>query len=178
MKKKHKSNPLYATGRRRVHRNGPAATSLVVECVKNGSLDVRCETGEVFTEFRRRVRRKVHIDSDGYAGFTLNVESKTAGRRFVELRKGGKQDKRRRRSQYVLVHRLVLAKLQAVERHGDNWQARFRELPLCLDVDHKDTNRANNRADNLRVRTIEGNRGKAEYSETEAKAVAEFLEEL
>lgn len=163
-----KGRSFYATGRKRVHRAGPASESLVTKCVRGGFLDVRCETGEVFTNFRRRVRRKLHIDRDGYAGFTLNVERPPAGRPTYQGSENGKPVKRWRRRQYVLVHRLILAKLQAIEKYGDNWQAKFLELPLCLDVDHIDSNRANNRGRNLRIRTIEANRGRREYTPEEA----------
>lgn len=168
MSRKKRKPSYYATGRRRVHRAGPAAESLVTECVRNGSLDVRCETGEVFTSFRRRIRRRLYIDRDGYAGFTLNVERQPGGRPTFVGNHHGKPVKRWRRRQYVLVHRLVVAKLRAIEKYGDKWQANFVELPLCLDVDHEDLNRANNRGRNLRIRTIDANRGRREYTPEEA----------
>lgn len=178
-RKKRKASP-YSTGRRRVHRAGPAAASLVVECVRNGTLDVRCETGEVFTSFRKRIKRRLYIDRDGYAGFTLNVERKDKrGKPQIVRDRNGKLGKRWRRRQYVLVHRLVLAKLRAVEKYGDDWQTKFIELPLAIDVDHEDGHRANNRAANLRIRTIDGNRGKREYTpEEQAQAERDALEFL
>lgn len=178
MPRKKRKPSYYATGRRRVHR--AAKDSLVTECIRNGSLDVRCESGEVFTTFRRRVKRRLHIDRDGYAGFTLSVERATKrGRPTIGRDKNGKIVKRYRRQQYVLVHRLVLGKRLAVEKHGDNWQAKFIELPIAFDVDHADSNRSNNRSKNLRLRTIEANRGKRDYTpEEQAQAerdAAEFL---
>lgn len=161
-----------------MHRAEPAAKSLVVECIRNGWLDVDVDTAEVVTTFRRRVVRSVHIDRDGYAGFTLNVERKDKrGKPTIQRTASGKIVKRYRRRQYVMVHRLVLAKKMMVEKHGDNWRAKFFELPLSLDVDHVDTNPGNNAGGNLRLRFPCVNRGWVTLTpEQQAKADADAAE--
>ena len=165
-RKKNKLSP-YSTGRRRVHRAGPVAKSLMTECVRNGTLDVRCETGEVFTNFGKRRKRKLRLDRDGYLQFDLQSERKDRRGKVTLIRRGKKLVKRYIRRQLVRVHRLVLAKKLAIEKHGDKWQERFVEIPPTIDVDHIDLDRANNRGKNLRLRLPIPNRQRQPFTEAE-----------
>ncbi len=132
-------------GLKKIHRSGE---SLMVRCLRDGTLDVCLTTGRVFSTARGRMKRlKTHLDEDGYERFKLNRESKTVRKRD---RSG-----RRRERMTVFVHRLLMVKKIAVAANADRWRDIVRDLSGNTDVHHKDHIKTNNVADNLTLELAE-----------------------
>lgn len=127
-------------GRKYLHRD---QESLMVRCLRDGSLDVDLETGKVWSwrvgDWCRPL--KTRTDEDGYIKFTLSRESKTKRRKD--------SDGRRREHMTVFVHRLVMVKKIAVAANEERWRTAVRDLPGSMEVHHKDLTPAHNWASNL-----------------------------
>lgn len=146
--------------------------SLAAECLRDGTLDVDLRTGEP-SGMKGPIRTKP--DRDGYRTFTLSRDVPRGGRLFSERTPSGRRTMRRRRQQTVVVHRLVVMKHLASERalaegKPGTWREYVVDLPITVDVDHEDRNRANNRVDNLRLRQPLPNRQRYAMTEEEAAA--------
>lgn len=141
----------YSTGRKYA-RVKLGKDMLEVACLRDGTLDVCLKTGKVYSVWSGvRTERVLHVDEDGYLGFWLSRERKD-GR--------GKPDRygRRRIRRYVFVHRLVKIKAIAYAKGGVNWQSFLCNLPHKVDVNHINTIRTDNTADNLELMTEQANR--------------------
>lgn len=146
-------------GLKKIHRAGE---SLMVRCLRDGTLDVCLKTGRVFSTARGRMKRlKTREDEDGYRKLTLSRESKT--------RRKKDSSGRRREHMTVFIHRLVMVKKIAVAANPDRWRDIVRDLHGGTDVHHKDHNKTNNVADNLTLELAELHRAHA----AECFAVAE-----
>jgi hypothetical protein len=149
-------------GRKYVHRDGE---SLMVRCLRDGSLDVSLATGNVISLTRGRRRYlATRLDEDGYRKFTLSRESKTKRRKD--------SSGRRREHMTVFVHRLVMVKKIAVAANPERWRTVVRDLAGSTEVHHKDENTDNNRGNNLTLELGEvhrvvhaGSRGEGELVE-------------
>lgn len=150
--------------------------SLEVECLRDGTLDVDLETGEVFSVRRgERKKRRLRTDDDGYKSFYLNRErrDKRGGKEYCRKTKGF----RYRRRRLVFVHRVVKIKAIALAKGGDhNWRDYVEDLPRGVDVNHFDRDRANNRAGNLELQTELANRSRRAMTAAELREVRAFME--
>lgn len=150
----------------------PGVTSLEVLCLRDGTLDVDLETGDVFSvRGDKRTKRKLDPDDDGYLCFWLNRERKD--RRGKAERDGNRKRYRYRR--VVLAHRLVKIKHLAVAKGGSKWRQYATDLPRGVDVNHIDRVRHHNWADNLELQTEAVNRARGEMTEQEIADLEEFL---
>lgn len=141
-------------GLKKVHRSGE---SLMVRCLRDGTLDVSLLTGSVFSTARGKRRRlKTRRDEDGYVRFTLSRELPKSSRKRPERRDG-----RKRELMTVFVHRLVMVKKLAVAANESRWRDVVRDLHGDTDVHHMDHNQTNNFADNLTLELAELHRGHA-----------------
>lgn len=135
-------------GRRYLHRD---VESLMVRCLRDGSLDVDLETGKVWTWKRGdwcqpvRTRR----DEDGYVKFTLSREAPPSSRKRRD------RDGRRREHMTVFVHRLVMVKKIAIAANEERWRNVVRDLPGSTEVHHKDEVRHHNWSENLTLELSE-----------------------
>lgn len=148
-------------GLKKIHRDGE---SLMVRCLRDGTLDVDLRTGRVESWARGDWVRmvKVRVDEDGYEKFTLSRESRRVRKKD--------RDGRRREHMTVFVHRLAMVKKIAVAANPDRWRTVVRDLPGDTDVHHKDHCKQNNAANNLTLELAELHRGHAD----ECYAVVEF----
>ena len=147
------------------NRYGNPPRSLLCTCLRDGTLDVDLETGEILS----LLRKKPHVitcipDHSGYLRFYLHRERKTLRRKTV--------DKRWR--QTCGVHRAVLMKKFAVNKSPDNWREFVEDIPPTLHVDHVDRNNQNNAASNLRLQGFMENSNDSEPSVGEQKAVENY----
>jgi hypothetical protein len=144
----------WALGRKFVHLP-PGEESLEVKCLRDGSLDVCLDCGSVYSvRGSRRIKRRLYADEDGYLSFTLNREKRK--RTGKPERDGSRNRWRKRRN--VLVHRLVKIKAIAVAKGGSNWRSFVCDLPRAVDVNHINSIRSDNRAENLELMTERANR--------------------
>lgn len=148
-------------GRKYSHRE---SESLMVHCLRDGSLDVDLHTGAVWSWRRGDWCRlvKVRTDEDGYIKFTLSRESKTKRKKD--------RDGRRREHMTVFVHRLVMVKKIAVAANKERWRTVVRDLPGNTEVHHKDLTPAHNWGGNLTLEVSEIHRSEVhagEYSEAD-----------
>ena len=148
---------------KKVHRAGE---SLMVRCLRDGSLDVCLKTGRVESWARGEwvLFLKVREDEDGYLKFTLSRES-----RRVRSKDSGE---RRREHMTVFVHRLVMVKKIAVAANPERWRDVVRDLHGDTDVHHKDHDKRNNAAKNLTLELAELHR--ANHHCEECYAAVEF----
>lgn len=114
----------------------PGETSLEVEALRDGTLDVDLATGLVYgVRGNLTKQRKLDYDRDGYLYFWLNREKKDRRGKPERCRKSNRNRYRRRR--VVLVHRLVKIKALAVAKGGRNWRKYVTDLPRGIDVNHE-----------------------------------------
>ncbi len=148
--------------------------SLEVKCLKDGTLDVDIETGEVFSvRYGKRFKRKLEKDEDGYWKFGLNRERKAKrGKPVNERRSNGKTYFRYRSRRTVFVHRLVKIKALAIAKGGRNWQQYVKDLPIGIDVNHL-SGKDNNNHLQLELQTELANRTRTEMSDADYAALQE-----
>ncbi len=163
---------------KRVHRSKDK-TTLAARMLADGTLDVCLETGEVFTIINgRRRKRKLQTNHKGYHWLNLYRERKD---------KRGKPDKygRRRERFSAWVHRLAMMKKIAVGKCREeakdgrvfsNWRLFIVDIDPKIDIDHDNTDRTDNRGDNLRIieHGLHGRRSSEQWTEEDEAAVAEF----
>lgn len=150
------------------NRRGNPPTTLLLRCLRDGTLDVCLGSGKVYSYAKgARAEIKLRGDSDGYLVFTLSREvSGSLVRKTVsETRKGGKRVQRRRWRQEVRVHRAVKMKAAAVDKaiaagNPGSWREFLDDIPPRVDVDHIDFNKKNNAASNLAFLHESVNRGR------------------
>jgi hypothetical protein len=150
--------------------------SLEVQCLRDGTLDVDIETGEVFSiRNGRSVKRQLRLDEDGYYCFQLNRERKRKqGKPEIDYRREGASRLRYRNRRYVRVHRLVKIKALAVAKGGRNWRQYVQDLPLGIDVNHLNGKTDNNHL-NLELQTELAHRSHKEMTDEEWKALQEVF---
>lgn len=129
-------------GRKYLHRD---VESLMVRCLRDGSLDVDLESGVVWSWKRGDWCKpvKTRTDEDGYIKFTLSRKAPPTSRKPKD------RDGRRREHMTVFVHRLVMVKKIAVAANEERWRTVVRDLPGSTEVHHKDLQPTNNWAANL-----------------------------
>lgn len=139
--------------------------SLMVRCLRDGSLDVDLETGNVWSWKRGEWCQpvKTRRDEDGYVKFTLSRKAPKSSRKRPD------RDGRRREHMTVFVHRLVMVKKIAVAANEERWRTVLRDLPGSTEVHHKDENRQHNAAGNLTLELSEIHKAihHQEYEEVE-----------
>lgn len=149
--------------------------SLECLCLRDGTLDVDLITGVVTSRVKGRRERVLTLaaDKDGYLHVHLSRErpDRRGTPKFERNRKGDVISRHRNR-RYVRVHRLVKMKELAVKKGGIDWRPHVKDLPLGVDIDHGDLNRANNHHENLTLKTEAANRGKREMTQEEADEIA------
>ena len=151
-------------------------TSLEVQCLRDGTLDVDIETGEVFS-VRNGVRtaRRLKRDEDGYLGFYLNRERKRKqGKPERDRDRNGKERLRYRKRRYVRVNRIVKIVAIAKAKGGKNWRQYCCDLPAGIDVNHLGA-RDDNRAKMLDLQTGLANRARREMTDEEWKQLQEVF---
>lgn len=148
--------------------------SLECQCLRDGTLDVDLITGVVTSMARNRPRVLTsQPDKDGYLHVNLSRErGDRRGTPKLERNRKGEVIMRHRIRRYVRVHRLVKMKDMAVKKGGVDWRSHVRDLPVGVDIDHGDLNRANNHHENLTLKTEAANRGKREMTQEEADEIA------
>ena len=161
------ANGDYVGELKRVHRD-KKKPSLACLMLADGTLDVCLKKGTVTTNFRGRIKKRSL--SEHYKGYL-----------YVSLyreRKHGRKNKagRRRHRMSAWVHRLVMMKKIAVDSAGEGWRAVVKDIDPEIDVDHRDTIRTNNTAENLRLagHDIHGKRSSSNWTAEDEAAVEEF----
>lgn len=154
---------------KRVHRD-KKKPSLAARELAAGNLDVCLTTGVVTTHYRgRNLIRKLQKNHKGY--FWLNLNRNRSGKR-------GKPDAdgRYREQMSAWVHRLAMMKKLAVELAGEGWRAVVIDIDPEIDVDHKDNNRGNNSAANLRLanHALHGKRSSEAWTAEDEAKIEEF----
>jgi hypothetical protein len=147
--------------------------SLEVKCLRDGTLDVRLNTGIVLGLVRGAwIPKSLRRDEDGYLGFCLNREKVDRRGKPSTERRGRKIVHRYRERRYVLVHRLVKIKAIAVALGGRNWRKFARDLPPGIDVNHlPGVRRDDNRHRGIELATERANRARDEMTPEEIEAV-------
>lgn len=155
--------------------------------MREGKLDVCLDCGQVYTSYSEVKRKRVLREH--YKGY-LYLELCLTDGRFRKNKRG-----RRLKRMSAWVHRLAYMKKRALEQLATwpadhpslplpgSWRELVFDLPPSLDIDHDDTNRQNNRGDNLVLRTHAGNSSRKQMSEAErlevdaavAREMAEFM---
>lgn len=163
----HNAAGEYVGPLKRVHRPR-GMRSLACELMRDGVLDVGLATGEVVSlHSGQRKVLAVQTNAKGYCYVTLNREKRP--------RRGRPNSEGRwRRRMSAWVHRLVMMKKLAVEKHGEAWREHVVDIDPHIDVDHRDRVRHNNAADNLRLALHNAHETTRELTPEELAAIEEF----
>jgi hypothetical protein len=171
------ASSTYRTGARKKIHIRYGEESLEVKCLRDGTLDVDIETGEVFSIDKngKRTKRRLAPDDDGYLGFHLARERKSKRGKPCRWKEPGRADRvRYRNRRYVMVHRLVKIKALAVAKGGRNWTQYVRDLPLGIDVNHLGP-KTDNRHTELELQTEAANRSRTEMTDAEWQALQDVF---
>ncbi len=84
----------------------------------------------------------------------------------------------RSRKRTVLVHRLVKAKAIAFAVGGKEWRKWVKPLPRCVDVEHLNAKKWDNRNLNLELQDYGTNRPRVHMTEKEREQIYDFLATL
>lgn len=154
---------------KKIHSRSKKGT-VMYQRLRNGTLDVDLETGEVFGLRGRKF--VVDVTWDGYHRVHLTIKNN-------RCKPDGRGQRRFR--QRAMVHRIVMMKKLAVEAKGGSrlsWRSFVKELPTGVDVDHEDDDRENNRASNLQLKTYIANRSKRDMTPEEEESIREYYAEI